>query len=57
MSTTTEPLATVRARQTVWTRWMADATAGLADDAPVEATTRRTPFGSYLVSLRPAGTR
>lgn len=52
-TTTTETVASVRARQSVWVTWMAEATAGLADTDLVEATTDRTPFGNYLVALAP----
>ena len=48
----TERLADVKARQLVWT-WEAE-TAGLGDDDLVETLTKVTPFGTYLLAVKPA---
>lgn len=52
-TTTVETLDSVRSRQVVWPTWMDDATTGLGDDDLVEVTTEQTPFGSYVLALRP----
>lgn len=55
-TTTTETLAAVRSRQSVWPAWMQAATAGLADTDLVAVTTRSTPVGNYVLDLVPVVT-
>ena len=52
--TTTQTVEQVRNTQVVWTDWMKEACAGLEDHDLVEATRQHTPFGTYLLAIRPA---
>ena len=47
----TETVAAVRDRQPLWLDWHKAATAGLADDDLITTTTKRTPFGDYLLDI------
>lgn len=48
----TERLGAVKARQVMW-HWQAE-TAGLSDDDLVETISEVTPFGTYLLAIKPA---
>ncbi len=48
----TERLGDVKARQGVWV-WQ-DETAGLTDDDLVVTLSKYTPFGTYLLAVKPA---
>jgi hypothetical protein len=53
-STKTETLAHFRSQQVIFVQWMQEATAGLADTDLVEVTRKSTPFGSFVLDVRPA---
>jgi hypothetical protein len=48
----TVTLASVKACN-VWVDWMEKATAGLADEDLVDVVRRDTPFGIFLLAIRP----
>lgn len=49
-----ERLGHVKSRQVIWADWMREATAGLTDDDTVITLTNSTPFGNYLIGIKPA---
>lgn len=53
-SSSTETLARFRSQQVIFVQWMQEATAGLADTDLVEVTRQSTPFGSFVIDVRPA---
>lgn len=53
-TTKIETLAELKRRQLIFPEWMQKATAGLAPDAMVEVERRVTPFGTFVLAVRPA---
>jgi hypothetical protein len=49
-----ETLKDVKARQTMWLPWMEQSTQGLTQDDLVETTSKRYPFGTYLITIAAA---
>ena len=52
--TTTQTVEQVRNTQVIWPAWMQEACDGLEDHDLVEVTREHTPFGTYLLAIRPA---
>ena len=53
ISTKTDLLINVKARQVIWVDWMREATKGLTEADRVEVTTHHTPFGNYVIGIKP----
>ena len=53
-TTTTQTVEQVRNTQVIWVDWMRQACDGLEDHDLVEVTREHTPFGTYLLAIRPA---
>jgi hypothetical protein len=53
ISTKTDLLINVKARQIIWADWMQEATKGLTEAHRVEVTTHHTPFGNYVIGIKP----
>lgn len=52
-TTTTMTVAALRANQTIWPNWMADACAGLTDTDLVDVSRHHMGFGTYVAGIEP----